>query len=69
MRERPKTLNVALQLACQYQGLEESQKRLHGVSAKVETMAVGHMHMRTTYIYIRRSDNHMFQAPARDTYT
>ena len=41
MRERPKTLKEALQLACQYQGVEESQKRLHGVSAKVETMAVG----------------------------
>ena len=41
MRERPKTLNEALQLAGQYQGVEESQKRLHGASAKVETMAVG----------------------------
>lgn len=41
MRERPKKLNEALQLACQYQGVEGSQKRLHGVSAKVETMAVG----------------------------
>ena len=40
MRERPKTLNEALQLAGQYQGVEESQKRLHGASAKVETMAV-----------------------------
>eukprot|EP00731_Ephydatia_muelleri_P037376 Em0453g3a len=34
MRERPKTLNEALQLAGQYQGVEESQKRLHGASAK-----------------------------------
>ena len=41
MRERPKTLNKALQLACQYQGVEELQKRLHNVSAKVEMMAVG----------------------------
>ena len=41
MRERPKTLNEALQLAGHYQGVEESQKRLHGASAKVETMAVG----------------------------
>ena len=41
MRERPKTLNEALQLAGQYQGVEESQKRPHGASAKVETMAVG----------------------------
>ena len=41
MRERTKTLNEALQLACQYQGMEESQKRLHGVSAKVERIAVG----------------------------
>ena len=41
MRERPETLNEALQLACQYQGVEELQKRLQGVSAKAETMAVG----------------------------
>ena len=41
MRERPETLNEALQLACQYQGVEELQKRLQRVSAKAETMAVG----------------------------